>query len=201
MGVSIHVHHPGFRLLLLACLLGCAISTPAAAQITAVARAGATPPWSKGIAPISQESYYHAMSCGKQGGADPACVFWDTDLCKNDDFALAFFTPYKMVAYQVWSAVSRKRPAPTPNYTEAQRTRVTIGVSPVRGSKNAFSELLLKRAGQPVAHATRSLDNGGGQYTYDFPAFKPTAVLTLEIVGKSKTVTCTIPRAVLAQFR
>ena len=173
----------------------------AAAQIVAIARPAATPPWTKGILPISSESYYHAIECGKQGGEDPPCVFYDTGLCKNPDFALALYTPYKMVAYEVWRTVRAKQPPPTPNYQEAQRTRVTVGVTPVRGSANTFTNFVLKRGGQPVAPTARSLADGGGRFTFDFPAFAPTATVTLDVVGKTKTVTCTIAQNVLAQFR
>jgi hypothetical protein len=97
--------------------------------------AGAVAPaWDKGIQPISRESYWNAIECGKQKGARPACVFYDADLCKNDDFALTFFTPYKYVAYNVWQAVSQKQPPPTPDYGAAQRTRITLGITPVVGS-------------------------------------------------------------------
>src|SRR4026209_327870 len=112
-------------LLLSFAFLGLAVA-PALAQIKAQARSGGVPVWDKGILPIGQESYWNAVECGKQGGADPPCVFWDTGLCKNDDFALAFYTPYKMVAYEVWNAVRQKQPAPTPSFQEAQRTRITI---------------------------------------------------------------------------
>src|SRR2546427_8238186 len=64
------------------------VAARAGAQITAQARPAPTPPWTKGILPISPESYYNAIKCGKQGGADPPCVFWDTGLCKNQEFAL-----------------------------------------------------------------------------------------------------------------
>src|SRR3954466_4691780 len=91
--------------------------SPARAQITAQRPAGAnTPAWNKGIQPISRDSYYNAIACGKQGGERPLCVFYDADLCKNDDFTLALFTPYKMVAYEVWQAVRQHREAPTPSY-------------------------------------------------------------------------------------
>ena len=78
-----------------------ALASPVVAQIKAQPRTGATPPWSKGIAAIGPESYYHAIECGKQGGDDPPCVFWDSGLCRNDDFAIAMYTPYKQVAYEV----------------------------------------------------------------------------------------------------
>ena len=29
-------------------------------------------------------------------------MFWDTGLCKNADFELTMYTPYKMVSYEVW---------------------------------------------------------------------------------------------------
>ena len=73
------------------------LAPPVVAQIRAQPRAGASPPWSKGISAISPESYYHAIECGKQGGDDPPCLFWDTGLCRNDDFAIAMYTPYKQV--------------------------------------------------------------------------------------------------------
>jgi len=173
----------------------------ASAQITATARTGATPAWTKGITAISPESYYHAIDCGKKGGADPACVFWDTGLCKNDDFTLAFYTPYKFVAHEVWTAVRRKQPAPQPSYPEAQRTNVVIGISAVKGSKNVFSSLVLKRAGKVVAPRSRMSNAGTGSYTYDYAPFAPNAELTIEMVGKSKTLTCTVPPDVLASFR
>jgi hypothetical protein len=177
----------------------------ASAQVKATARAGATPPWTKGIQPITPESYYHAIECGKQGiqpgGEDPPCVFYDTGLCKNDDFVLALYTPYKSVAYEVWRVVRAKQPAPTPNYQTAQQTRVTLGVTPVRGSTNAFTDLALKRGGKAVEPTARSLAGGGGRFTFDFPAFAPTATVTLDLVGRGKTISCAIEPAVLAQFR
>ncbi len=190
------------RAVLLTATALCALAPSAAsAQITASARPGATPEWTKGITAISPESYYNAIDCGKQGGADPACVFWDTAVCKNDDFALAFFTPYKMVAHQVWSAVRRKQPAPQPSYPAAQRTNVTIGVTPVKGSKNVFTNLVLKRGGKAIPPMSRLLEPGGGSFTYGYAPFAPTAELTIEIVGKTNTISCTVPPDVLAAFR
>ena len=173
----------------------------ARAQITAQIRSAPTPPWSKGILPINRESYYNAMECGKQGGQDPPCVFWDTGVCKNEDFQLAFYTPYKMVAYEVWNAVRQKRPAPTPNYAEAQRTRITVGVTPVRGSKNAFSDLVLKRDSKAIAAVARSPVEGGMRFTYDYPAWTPAADVTLDMVGKTRTISCTIAKDVLSHMR
>jgi len=164
-------------------------------------RAAATPAWTRGVLPINPESYWNAVECGKQGGADPPCVFWDTGLCKNDDFTLALYTPYKAVAYEVWNAVRQKQPAPTPSYPAAQQTRITIGVTPVRGSTNPFSELVLKRGGRAVLHVDRSLNGGGGRYTFDYPALAATGDVTLELVGKTRTIACTIDRATLLTFR
>jgi hypothetical protein len=172
-----------------------------AAQIKATARSGAAPPWNKGILPINPESYYHAIECGKQGGEDPPCVFYDTGLCKNDDFALALYTPYKSVAYEVWRVVRAKQPAPTPNYQQAQQTRVTIGVTPVRGSTNTFTNLVLKRGGGAIEPTSRSLAGGGGRFTFDFAALAPTATVTLDLVGRAATISCAVSAPVLAQFR
>jgi hypothetical protein len=175
--------------------------TPAMAQIKAQARAAATPAWSKGILPINPESYYNAIECGKQGGEDPPCVFYDTGLCKNDDFTLALYTAYKSVAYEVWRVVRQRQPAPTPNYQEAQRTHVTVGVTLARGSKNPLKDLVLKRGGRAVTPLDRSVADGGGRFTFDYPAFAATADVTLDLVGQIKTISCLIEQPVLAQFR
>jgi len=174
---------------------------PALAQIKAQVRSAATPAWNKGILPISRESYWNAIECGKQGGEDPPCVFYDTGLCRNDDFTLALYTPYKMVAYEVWRTVRQKQPPPTPSYPEAQRTRITVGVTPVRGSKNVISELVLKRGGRAVAPVDRSVNESGGRFTFDFPAFAATADVTLDLVGRAKTVSCLIEKSVLTLLR
>ena len=176
-------------------------ATPAVAQIKAVLRPAPAPAWTKGILPISPESYYNAIECGKQGGDDPPCVFFDTGLCKNDDFALALYTPYKMVAYEVWRVVRQKQPAPTPSYPEAQRTRITVGVTPVRGSKNTFTDLILKRGARVVPPVARSLSGDGGRFTFDYPAFAATGSVTLDLIGKAKTISCLIEPSVLRQFR
>ena len=169
------------------------------AQIRAQPRDGAVPPWAKGISAITPESYYHAIECGKQGGDDPPCVFWDTGLCRNDDFAIAMYTPYKQVAYEVWQAVRKKQPPPQPNYQAAQRTRVTLGVTPVKGSTNGLTNLIVRRAGKPVTPVDGSL--ASARWTFDYPAFAPTANVTLEMVGKARTISCTIDQKTLGSFR
>jgi len=187
------------RVILLVFVAGAA--RPALAQVKARARPAPTPAWTKGILPISPESYYNAIECGKQGGDDPPCVFWDTGLCPNDDYTLAWYTPYKQVAYEVWLAVRKKQPPPQPNYPAAQRARVTIGVTPVKGATNVLKELAVKRAGKPVVATDRSISGGGGRYTFDTSIFAPTADITLDLVGTTRTITCAIPPAVLRQLR
>jgi hypothetical protein len=169
-------------------------------QVKAQIAPGAAPPWEKGILPTSPESYYNAIECGKQGG-NPACVFWDTGLCKNPDFELAMYTPYKMVAYEVWRVVSQKQPAPQPNYAEAQRTRITIGVTPVKGAKNVLTDLVLKRGGSPVAPTARSIATPTSRFTFDFPAFAPTSAVLLDLVGKDRTISCAIDTVALKRMR
>jgi hypothetical protein len=169
--------------------------------IKADVAANITPAWNKGIQAINQENYWNAVECGKQGGAQPACVFYDTGLCKNDEFTLSLYTPYKMVAYTVWLAVSQKKPAPTPNYAEAQRTRVVLGIKPLHAAQNPISDVIVKRGGQSVKPANRTLDAGGGTFIFDFPAFAPTSSITIDMVGKARTRSCLVSRDVLARFR
>ena len=176
-------------------------ASDASAQIQATARAGATPPWTKGILPISPESYYHAIECGTQGGDDPACVFWDTGLCQNDDFTLAAHSAYKQVAYEVWVAVRKGQPAPQPDFQTARRTRVTISATPISGADNPLTDLVLTRDGEPARPVDRSVRDSSGRATYDYAAWAPTAAVTLDMVGEARTVSCVIPPAVLRQFR
>ena len=186
-------------LVLFAILCGAALLR---AQLRAQPPAGElTPPWDKGIQPINRDSYWNAIACGKQGGARPACVFYDADLCKNDDFTLALYTPYKSVAYEVWRVVKSGQPAPTPSYGEAQRTRVTVGVTLAPGSKNTVTGLLIKRGGKTIEPTARALDATGGKFTFDFAPFAPTAGITVEVAGALRTKTCAIDRSLLALFR
>ena len=195
----VHGFRPG-RLLLCVALVG-SHQVTVRAQIKAQARPAPTPPWTKGILPISPESYYNAIECGKQGGDDPACVFWDTGLCKNDNFELAWYTPYKQVAYEVWVAVRKKQPPPQPNFQAALKTRVTIGVTLVKGAKNTLKELVVKRAGKPAVAVDRSVSGGGGRFTFDTAVFAATGDVTLELVGSERTLSCVVPQAVLRQLR
>jgi hypothetical protein len=173
-----------------------------AAQIKAQLPKGPiTPAWDKGIQPISRESYWNAVECGKQGGQRPLCVFYDADLCKNGDFTLALFTPYKQVAYEVWQAVRQKQEPPTPSYGDAQRTRITLGVTPVAGSTNPITAAAIKRGARVVKPATQSLDGSGGRFIFDFPAFAPTGDITIELTGRARTQSCVVDKGILAKFR
>src|SRR3954451_7276543 len=150
-----------------ATLLIASVATSGAAQVRAHLPANVAPPWSKGIQPISRDSYWNAMTCGKQPGARPPCVFYDAELCANDEFTLAFYTPYKQVAYTVWQAVRRKQPAPTPSYAEAGRMRVIIGVKPRHAAQNPVTGLTIMRGKTTFDPSSRSLDDGGGTFYFD----------------------------------
>jgi hypothetical protein len=173
---------------------------PAAPPIKASVPAS-KPAWSQGIQPLNRDSYYHAIECGKNGAAQPSCVFYDADLCKNDDYVLSFYSPYKQVAYEVWGAVSRKRPAPTPSYQAAQQTRVVIGITPVRGAKNQIANVLVKRGGKTIEPDTRTIDGTSGNFIFGFPPFAPTGTITLDMVGKTRTISCVLDRAALSRLR
>ena len=72
---------------------------------------------------------------------------------------------------------------------------------PAAGSKNAITALAIKRGAQVVKPATQSFDGGGGRFIFDFPAFAPTAAITLEMTGKTRTISCAVDQAILAKFR
>src|SRR5690349_14866326 len=131
-------------------LFVCCASAAALAQITARLPAGIKPAWNGGIQPINRDSYWNAVACGKSGGPRPLCVFYDAELCVNDDYTLAMFTPYKMVAYEVWNAVRQRQEPPTPSYSEAQRTRITIKLTPKPNARNPLTALVVKRGGQTI---------------------------------------------------
>jgi len=181
--------------------VGVLSAAPAVAQVTAQLPGGIAPAWEKGIQPINRDNYWNAVECGKQGGEQPLCVFYDTGLCKNDDFTLALFTPYKLVSYEVWRVVRLHQPAPTPSYQAAERTRVTLGIKPVAGGKNPIASVVIKRDDRVVKPATQSLDAGGGNFIFDPAAFASTADITIEMTGRAKTVSCLVPRDVLSRFR
>ena len=169
--------------------------------ITAQLPPNMTPAWSKGIQAINQENYWNAVACGKQGGQRPACLFYEADLCKNSDFELAMFTPYKKVAYEVWQAVRAKQEPPTPSYPEAQRTRITVKLTPKAAAKNALTGMQIRRDGKVVKPVSQFFDGGVGNFTFDFPAFAASGDIALEMIGKTRTVACAIPQPVLAQMR
>ncbi len=177
-------------------------AAPVGAQIKAQVPSGSmTPAWDKGIQPISRDSYWNAVACGKQGGDRPLCVFSDADLCKNDDFVIALFTPYKQVAYEVWQAVRKRQEPPTPSYADAQRTRVTVGVTPAKGSKNAITGVIIKRADRALKPATQSVDAAGGRFIFDLAAFAATEDLTIDLVGRARTISCSVDQTVLKILR
>jgi len=190
---------------LLACILFATTLAAAAhaqeASVTAALPPNITPAWTKGIQAINQENYWNAVACGKQGGQRPLCVFYDAELCQNTDFDLATYTPYKMVAFAVWQAVRAKQPPPTPSYPEAQRTRITIKLTPKPAAKNPLTGMQIKRGGKVLQPISLYMDGGVGNYTYDFPAFAATSGITIEMMGKTRTVACRIPQPVLARMR
>ena len=181
----------------LLCLSGVTVR----AQLKAELPSTIAPAWDKGIQPISRDSYYSAIACGKQGGARPLCVFYDAEICKNDDFVLAMYTPYKAVAYEVWQTIRNKQPVPTPSYSEAQRTRVTIGVTRASGSKNAITGVTIRRAGKTIEPTAKALESPGGKFTFDFAAFAPTSDISIELAGRTRSHSCLVEQPVLTLFR
>ena len=173
----------------------------ALAQVKGQVAPGIMPVWDKGIQAISRDNYWNAVECGKQGGDRPACVFYDTDFCKNNDFAVALFTPYKLVAYETWQATRKRQEPLATSYGDAQKTRITVGITPVKGSKNAVTAVSIARGGRVIKPATQALDAPGGRFIFDFAAFTPTSDVTLELTGSSRTIRCLVEKSVLARLR
>ena len=173
----------------------------ALAQVKGQVAPGIMPVWDKGIQAISRDNYWNAVECGKQGGDRPACVFYDTDFCKNNDFAVALFTPYKLVAYETWQATRKRQEPLATSYGDAQKTRITVGIMPVKGSKNAVTAVSIARGGRVIKPATQALDAPGGRFIFDFAAFAPTSDVTLELTGSSRTIRCLVEKSVLARLR
>ena len=185
-----------------ACLiLVTAAPSPAQTEIKGALPSTITPPWNKGIQAINQENYWNAVACGKQGGARPLCVFYDADVCKNDDYEVAMYTPYKMVAYAVWTAVRAKQEPPTPSYAEAQRQRVIVKLTPKPAAKNPLTGIAIKRGGKTIDPVSKSLDAGVGNYIFDYATFAPTSGITIDMIGRTRTVSCQVDQATLALFR
>jgi len=189
------------RVVALCTALAAAAPDSALAQIKAQLAPGITPSWDKGIQPIGRDNYWNAVECGKQGGERPACVFYDADLCKNDDFAIALFTPYKLVAYETWQATRKHQEPLATSYADAQKTRITVGITPAKGSKNTITAVSIGRGGRVIKPATQALEAPGGRFIFDFAAFAPTSDITLELAGSSRKITCLVEKPVLAQLR
>jgi hypothetical protein len=199
---AIHGHAPRrLRGLSLCTMLVALAPGSALAQVKGQVAPGIMPVWDKGIQPISRDNYWNAVECGKQGGDRPACVFYDADFCKNDDFAIALFTPYKLVAYETWQATRKRQEPLATSYGDAQKTRITVGITPVKGSKNAVTAVSIARGGRVIKPATQALDAPGGRFIFDFAAFAPTSDITLELAGSSRTISCLVEKSVLARLR
>ena len=57
----------------------------------------------------------------------------------------------------------------------------------------------LKRGGKAV----NPIDGGvsSGRFTFDFPAFSATAAVTVDMIGKEKTISCAIDSTTLRRMR
>jgi hypothetical protein len=52
-----------------------------------------------------------------------------------------------------------------------------------------------------VTPVDRSVNESGGRFTFDYPAFAATSDVTLDLVGRARTISCLIERPVLTQLR
>ena len=52
-----------------------------------------------------------------------------------------------------------------------------------------------------IAPATQQVTGGGGSFFFDYAAFAAGSSITIEMVGKAKTVTCSVDAANLSRMR
>ena len=71
----------------------------------------------------------------------------------------------------------------------------------MKGSKNPVTGVSIKRGGKTIEPLAKAVDATGGKFTFDFPAVAPTADITIEIAGRSRTQSCLVPQPVLTTFR
>jgi hypothetical protein len=60
---------------------------------------------------------------------------------------------------------------------------------------------VVKRAGKTVEPDTRTIDGTSGNFIFGFPPFAPTATITLDLVGKTRTQSCVFDRTALSRLR
>ena len=71
----------------------------------------------------------------------------------------------------------------------------TLVICPLPGDEHLKGVLFV------IAPVARSLADGGGRFTFDYPALAATTTVTLDMKGSAKTISCAIDASVLAQFR
>ena len=88
------------------------------------------------------------------------------------------------------------------SYQEAQRTRVTIAAHAGERLKERLDRSRAQ-TGWEAGCTIRivSVNDGGGRFTFDYPAFAATADVTLDMVGRAKTISRLIDKAALTRFR
>ena len=78
---------------------------------------------------------------------------------------------------------------------------MTIGITEATGAKNPVADLVVKRAGKVVAPVDHSSTANGRRATFAYAPFAPTDPVTIEMIGKTRTIACTIDPVVLSRLR
>ena len=61
--------------------------------------------------------------------------------------------------------------------------------------------MTVKRGGKVIEPDTRTIDGNTGNFIFGFAAFAPTAAITIEMAGKTRTLSCQVDREALTRFR
>ena len=154
------------------------------------AERGDAPPGTKASAHQPRELLQrHRMRQARRRG--PPCGSTTPVCARTMTSRWRFYSRTSRFAYEVWRVVRQKQPAPTPSYPEAQRTHVTIGITPVRGSKNVLKDVVLS------ARPSRQPDGSFGErgrWTVHLrlSTFAATTAVTLDLTGQERTISCLI---------
>ena len=74
-------------------------------------------------------------------------------------------------------------------------------MTPAKGSKNVITGVTITRGDRVIKAAAQTVNSDGGRFIFDPAAFAPTEDITIELTGRTRTLTCRVDQAVLRTLR